>query len=275
VGRLLAFVLQYRMGYRRKVVQDNLLRVFGNLTVQERQGIERGFYRYLGGLLWDLFCSLRRSGIGLAQQIHLENPEVLAQASADHRSLVLLTSHYGNWEWIARRLAAEPSVQFWFVYKPLGRRWAERWLRRSREKQGLVPVPIKEVRPRLKQFFENDSLATPVALYLGADQSPTPHSRWIVGTFLGQRTLMYQGPEELSRAYGLRPVFVGIEPLEGGKYRVRLEEAPQGWELEPSGFLMQWYMDRLSQQIFRAPSYWLWSHRRWKLDGLETQTPTT
>jgi KDO2-lipid IV(A) lauroyltransferase len=86
---------------------------------------------------------------------------------------------------------------------------------------------------------------------------------------------MYQGPEELSRAYGLRPVFVGIEPLEGGKYRVRLEEAPQGWELEPSGFLMQWYMDRLSQQIFRAPSYWLWSHRRWKLDGLETQTPTT
>jgi KDO2-lipid IV(A) lauroyltransferase len=275
VGRLLAFVLQYRMGYRRKVVQDNLLRVFGNLTVQERQGIERGFYRYLGGLLWDLFCSLRRSGIGLAQQIHLENPEVLAQASADHRSLVLLTSHFGNWEWIARRLAAEPSVQIWFVYKPLGRRWAERWLRRWREKQGLVPVPIKEVRPRLKQVFENDSLATPVALYLGADQSPTPHSRWIVGTFLGQRTLMYQGPEELSRAYGLRPVYVGIEPLEGGKYRVRLEEAPQGWELEPSGFLMQWYMDRLSQQIFRAPSYWLWSHRRWKLDGLETQTPTT
>jgi KDO2-lipid IV(A) lauroyltransferase len=275
VGRLLAFVLQYRMGYRRKVVQDNLLRVFGNLTVQERQGIERGFYRYLGGLLWDLFCSLRRSGVGLAQQIHLENPEVLAQASADHRSLVLLTSHFGNWEWIARRLAAEPSVQIWFVYKPLGRRWAERWLRRWREKQGLVPVPIKEVRPRLKQVFENDSLATPVALYLGADQSPTPHSRWIVGTFLGQRTLMYQGPEELSRAYGLRPVYVGIEPLEGGKYRVRLEEAPQGWEQEPSGFLMQWYMDRLSQQIFRAPSYWLWSHRRWKLDGLETQTPTT
>lgn len=272
---MLAFVLQYRMGYRRKVVQDNLLRVFGAQTVQERQALERGFYRYLGGLLWDLFCSLRRSGIGLAQQIHLENPEVLAQASADHRSLVLLTSHFGNWEWIARRLAAEPSVQIWFVYKPLGRRWAERWLRRWREKQGLVPVPIKEVRPRLKQVFENDSLATPVALYLGADQSPTPHSRWIVGTFLGQRTLMYQGPEELSRAYGLRPVYVGIEPLEGGKYRVRLEEAPQGWEQEPSGFLMQWYMDRLSQQIFRAPSYWLWSHRRWKLDGLETQTPTT
>ncbi|MFZ9499138.1 MAG: lysophospholipid acyltransferase family protein [Bacteroidia bacterium] len=275
MGRLLAFVLQYRLGYRRKVVQNNLLRVFGEKTVQERQAIERGFYRYLGGLLWDLLTSLRRSGDDLIHKIQLENPEVLRKASADHRSVVLLTSHFGNWEWIARRLAAERLVQFWFVYKPLGRPWAERWLRRWRERQGLVPVPIKEVRPRLKEFFENDSLATPVALYLGADQSPTPHSRWIVGTFLGQRTLMYQGPEELSRAYGLRPVYVGIEPLEGGKYRVRLEEAPQGWELEPSGFLMQWYMDRLSQQIFRAPSFWLWSHRRWKLEGLETQTPTT
>jgi len=274
VGRLLAFVLQYRLGYRRKVVQNNLLRVFGEKTVQERQAIERGFYRYLGGLLWDLLTSLRRSGDDLIHDIHLENPEVLRKASAEHRSVVLLTSHFGNWEWIARRLAAERLVQFWFVYKPLGRPWAERWLRRWRERQGLVPVPIKEVRPRLKQVFENKAPATPVALYLGADQSPTPHSRWIVGRFLGQRTLMYQGPEELSRAYGLRPVYVGIEPLEGGKYRVQLEEAPQGWELEPSGFLMQWYMDRLSEQIFRTPSFWLWSHRRWKLDGLDHPSPS-
>lgn len=274
MGRLLAFVLQYRLGYRRKVVQNNLLRVFGEKTVQERQAIERGFYRYLGGLLWDLLKSLGRSGDDLIHEIHLENPEVLRKASAEHRSVVLLTSHFGNWEWIARRLAAERLVQFWFVYKPLGRPWAERWLRRWRERQGLVPVPIKEVRPRLKQVFENKAPATPVALYLGADQSPTPHSRWIVGRFLGQRTLMYQGPEELSRAYGLRPVYVGIEPLEGGKYRVQLEEAPQGWELEPSGFLMQWYMDRLSEQIFRTPSFWLWSHRRWKLDGLDHPSPS-
>jgi len=274
VGRLLAFVLQYRLGYRRKVVQNNLLRVFGEKTVQERQAIERGFYRYLGGLLWDLLTSLRRSGDDLIHDIHLENPEVLRKASAEHRSVVLLTSHFGNWEWIARRLAAERLVQFWFVYKPLGRPWAERWLRRWRERQGLVPVPIKEVRPRLKQVFGNKAPATPVALYLGADQSPTSHSRWIVGRFLGQRTLMYQGPEELSRAYGLRPVYVGIEPLESGKYRVRLEEAPQGWELEPSGFLMQWYMDRLSEQIFRTPSFWLLSHRRWKLDGLDHPSPS-
>ena len=275
MGRLLAFVLQYRIGYRRKVVQDNLLRVFGEATVQERQRIERGFYAYLGGLLWDLLRSLKISGDGLANHIQVVNPEVLTQAGNDRRSLVLLTSHYGNWEWIARRLAVDRSFQCWFVYKPLGRPWAERWLRRWRERQGLVPVPIKEVRTKLRQAFENGPHYPPIALYLGADQSPTPHSRWIVGTFLGQRTLMYQGPEELSRAYGLKPVFIDIEPLKGGKYKVHLEEAPPRWEEEPSGFLMQWYMDRLSLQIHRSPSHWLWSHRRWKLDGLATQVPAS
>ena len=276
VLRPLLFVVLYQLvGYRKKVVLLNLTRSFPSETPAQIKEKAKAFYWHLSTVFIEAVKNLSFSADALRSRITYTNPALIHELHAKGKNILLVGGHYGNWEWIARRLAAEPSIQFWFVYKPLGRPWAERWLRRWRERQGLVPVPIKEVRPRLKQFFENDSLATPVALYLGADQSPTPHSRWIVGTFLGQRTLMYQGPEELSRAYGLRPVFVGIEPLEGGKYRVRLEEAPQGWELEPSGFLMQWYMDRLSQQIFRAPSYWLWSHRRWKLDGLETQTPTT
>ena len=35
------------------------------------------------------------------------------------------------------------------------------------------------------------------------------------------------------------------------------------------------HVQMLEDIIRHEPAYWLWSHRRWKLDGLETQTPTT
>lgn len=272
--RLLAYALRYVVAYRRKVVRSNLHRVFSNRSPQERNKIEGDFYRYLGGLIWDLLKSLRWSSQRLLNRIDLVNPELIEQIGRDGHSMVLLTSHYGNWEWIARRLAAFRAFQFWFVYKPVGWARAERWLRQWRERQGLVPVPIKAVRTQLEQAFQDGRPAQPLALYLGADQTPTAHSRWIVGDFLGQRSIMYQGPEELCRNYPLIPVFVGIEPLGQGSYRVRFEEAPSNWILQPHGFLMQWYMERLTQQIYRHPSYWLWTHRRWKHDHLAKQTKT-
>ncbi|MFZ9968326.1 MAG: lysophospholipid acyltransferase family protein [Bacteroidia bacterium] len=273
--RLLAYVLRYVVAYRRKVVRSNLQRVFDNRSHQERYKIEGDFYRYLGGLIWDLLKSLRWSSQRLLNRIDLVNPELIEQIGRDGHSMVLLTSHYGNWEWIARRLATFHSFQFWFVYKPVGWARAERWLRQWRERQGLVPVPIKAVRTQLGQAFQDGRPAQPLALYLGADQTPTAHSRWIVGDFLGQRSIMYQGPEELCRTYPLIPVFVGIEPLGQGSYRVRFEEAPSNWVLQPHGFLMQWYMERLTQQIYRHPSYWLWTHRRWKHDQLAKQSKTS
>jgi KDO2-lipid IV(A) lauroyltransferase len=273
--RLLAYALRYVVAYRRKVVRSNLHRVFSNHSPQERNKIEGDFYRYLGGLIWDLLKSLRWSSQRLLNRIDLVNPELIEQIGRDGHSMVLLTSHYGNWEWIARRLAAFRAFQFWFVYKPVGWARAEQWLRQWRERQGLFPVPIKAVRTQLEQAFQDGRPAQPLALYLGADQTPTAHSRWIVGDFLGQRSIMYQGPEELCRNYPLIPVFVGIEPLGQGSYRVRFEEAPSNWILQPHGFLMQWYMERLTQQIYRHPSYWLWTHRRWKHDQLAKQSMTS
>ncbi|MFM9061234.1 MAG: lysophospholipid acyltransferase family protein [Bacteroidota bacterium] len=270
--RLLAFFLRYKVAYRRKVVRSNLQRVFPNQSPSQRNKIEGDFYRYLGGLIWDLLRSLGWSNQRLKGPIELVNPELLEQIGHDGHSVVLLTSHYGNWEWIARRLASLGAFHFWFVYKPVGWARVEHWLRQWRKRQGLVPIPIKGVRTQLAQAFQDGRPAHPLALYLGADQTPTAHSRWIVGDFLGQRSLMYQGPEELCRTYPLIPVFVGIEPLEQGSYRIRLEEAPSNWILQPHGYLMQWYLDRLTQQINRHPSYWLWTHRRWKHDQLANQT---
>lgn len=260
--------------YRREVVRENLRRVYPNWNRVQLLALERGFYNYLGGLL----CDLVRSSVGAKdlgqKKIQWENPEVLMDLAAQNQSLVLLTSHYGNWEWIAQAMGARFKHRIWFVYKPLQWTAAEDWLRKWRTNRHVVPVALKALRSKLAT--ENLSSSIPLALYLGADQSPTAHSRWIPSFFLGQPTAVYQGPEELCRTYGLTPVRIGIRPLPSrGSYAIRFERPGPNWSEAEHGSLMHWYMNALSQQIHEAPEYWLWTHRRWKLNrelGLDGPT---
>jgi KDO2-lipid IV(A) lauroyltransferase len=227
--------------------------------------LERRFYDYLGGLLWDLIRSSMVAKDRFHKHIHWENPEILVDLANQNKSLVLLTSHYGNWEWIAQAMGSRFSHQIWFVYKPIQWAAAENWLRNWRTKRFVVPVALKTLRSRLAS--ENLSSSLPIALYLGADQSPTAHSRWIPSNFLSQATAVYQGPEELCRTYGLTPVRVGIRPLASrGSYAIRFDRPDYNWSEAEHGSLMHWYMNALSQQIHDAPEYWLWTHRRWKLN---------
>ncbi len=257
------------LGYRLKVVRSNMKRVYPLMGEAELQRMVREFYRYFGNLLWEILFWHNPGPQRLQNWVRFDNPEVLDSLAVEGKGVALLTSHYGNWEWIAWGMASRFRHRLWFVYKPLSRAWMEGLLFRWRSGQGVVPVPIKALRPRLDRVmqapFGSEELP---ALYLGADQSPTAHSRWIQTTLLGQPTLSYQGPEELARRYGLVPVFVRIRPNAKGRgYRVQLVQAPEDWSLQPEGTLMQWYLDALSQQILEAPAYWLWTHRRWKLEA--------
>ncbi|NBV04755.1 MAG: hypothetical protein EBS08_03710, partial [Cytophagia bacterium] len=89
--------------------------------------------------MWDLI----RSSVGakdLGQmKIQWENPEVLMDLAAQNKSLVLLTSHYGNWEWISQAMGLRFPYRIWFVYKPLQWTAAENWLRKWRTNRHVVP----------------------------------------------------------------------------------------------------------------------------------------
>jgi len=265
--KILVFFLRVVWKYRREVVRANLLRVYPNWTNAQRLAVERDFYDFLGGLIWDLIWSSLGSKDFGKHKIHWENPEVMETLASQNQSLVLLTSHYGNWEWIAQAMGSRFEHRLWFVYKPIQWSAGENWLLRWRSKRHVLPIALKELRTCLAA--ELPSPSQPIALYLGADQSPTSLSRWISSNFLDQPTAVYQGPEELCRTYGLTPVWISIRPLvQRGSYAIRFVLPPQDWSKGEHGSLMHWYMASLSKQIYAAPAFWLWTHRRWKLNAV-------
>jgi KDO2-lipid IV(A) lauroyltransferase len=275
--KILGALLRVVWKYRRKVLRANLLRIYPDWTIDRRLQLERRFYEYLGGLLWDLIRSSLADRDYGKDRVHWENPEIMDTLVRRGTSLVLLTSHYGNWEWIAQAMGSRFEHALWFVYKPIQWKAGEKWLLRWRSRRYVVPVALKDLRIRLAAELPS-LLSRPIAVYLGADQSPTARSRWIPTNFLGQPSAVYQGPEELCRTYGLAPVWMHIRPLaHKGSYSVKFVLPKEDWSADKHGSLMHWYMDSLSRQINDAPEYWLWTHRRWKLNrelGLEGTNPT-
>jgi KDO2-lipid IV(A) lauroyltransferase len=60
-------------------------------------------------------------------------------------------------------------------------------------------------------------------------------------------------------------VFVAVERLSRGHYRVTLEPLVGHDEVLPEGAMIDRYAARVEAQIRAHPSDWLWAYRRWKV----------
>ena len=81
----------------------------------------------------------------------------------------------------------------------------------------------------------------------------------------GQDTVFFLGPEAIARAAGCPIVYVAVERLRRGHYRVSMDPLVGHDEDLPEGAMIDRYAARTEAQIRAHPSDWLWAYRRWKV----------
>jgi KDO2-lipid IV(A) lauroyltransferase len=86
--------------YRKKVIDQNLLLAFPNLSSDETKQIRKDFYRYFSDLVVESIKNLTISKKQLLQRMQLENPEILEEIKALDKPILLVAGHYNNWEWL-------------------------------------------------------------------------------------------------------------------------------------------------------------------------------
>lgn len=259
---ILYFIAYHLAGYRRKVVRENLAACFPEKSKQELREIERQYYRHMCDLLIEGAYNLFASPDAIKRRYRLTNRQLVDRYYEQGRTVVLMSAHYGNWEYMVSSLNMQMLHHGIGVGKPLDDKSVAAFITRRRTRYGTQVVDQSDVRQHVAFY---DRYHVPCALMMLSDQSPSnPHkSYWT--QFLGRDTAFLYGAEYFARKYNYPVLYYSVRKVKRGYYEVTFSPLCEKPEEVPQYSIVENYVRRLEQEIQAAPQYWLWSHRRWKL----------
>jgi Kdo2-lipid IVA lauroyltransferase/acyltransferase len=193
-------LLFYVLGYRQKVIRDNLKRCFPSMSAIELHSMNRKFTRHLCDLLLEGIKGWSLKESELRKRYVVTNPEILETSLSQGKSLILAGSHYNNWEWgvvLFNRLFPIPVVG---VYQPISNPYINRYLMKKRAVYGMGLIPAKNA---VKEILQRKH---PYAYMLLNDQSPSKGARPVWLDFFGQKTACLPG-FALIAIHGNMPVY--------------------------------------------------------------------
>lgn len=184
ISDVLFVVLYYVAGYRRKVVQENLLNSFPEKTDAERAQIEKKYFKYLADLMVETIKMISISKKELQRRVVLTNPEIIDRYTKENKSITAVAGHYCNWEWAGLEFSVESRL--FFIYKPLSSKMFDDFFIRVRSRFGGIAVAMKQT---MRTMVAHRKEFT-VTVFAG-DQTPVQTEANYFTTFLNQPTAVF------------------------------------------------------------------------------------
>ncbi|HEV7610876.1 MAG TPA: lysophospholipid acyltransferase family protein [Steroidobacteraceae bacterium] len=254
---LLAF---YVVRHRHLVIQDQIEKVFPDKSGSEREAIHKQFLRNFCDVMVEVLKSVSMSESDMRARVHIVNLEAVRRYLDAGQSVMFVTSHLGNWEWLLHGVTLQLGYPVDAAYKPLHDQWAERLMFSIRSRFGARLVPAKDL---LADFLRRRGIVRAVAM--NADQAPVSTDKRYWTQFLGQDTAFYIGAEQIARATRLPMLYASMRRLRRGYYEVELKPLWDGREVTPPNAVTERYARACELDVLKSPADWLWSYRRWRL----------
>lgn len=253
------FFIYYLIGYRKKVIFQNLRNSFPEKSEREIKSIAQKFYRHFTDLLAEGVKNLSISQKQLLKRVKIEHPELLQRLYNENRSVLLVSGHYNNWELLITSQALLFPHQAVGIGKPLTSKFWDKKLNDLRARNGMRIINNRNVNEKLTEW-KNES----IAILSLSDQSPGDSFKSYWMEFLNQPTAVLFGTELLANEYDMAVVFFHMKKVKRGHYAIEMELITENPHKETYGFITESHTRKLEQIIREKPEYWLWSHKRWK-----------
>lgn len=248
------------MGYRKKVVRENLKNSFPHLKEDELKSIEKKFYKHFADFLVESAKSISISDKSIKERCALTNPEMIHKYHNEGKSVIVLCGHYNNWEYYAVGIAQQMKHKTLAAYKPLKNKFFDKVILNSRQRFGIKMMSMRSIPRYFKSLPPNE----PTMSIMVNDQSPGNPKTAYWNTFLNQETGWMKGAEKLAQKYNHIVLFGCIRKVKRGFYEVTFYPITEDANAEREGFVLDKHAEYLEMVIHENPQYWLWSHKRWK-----------
>jgi len=253
------YVFIYKMiGYRKKVVLQNIASSFPEKTHEEHLQIVSAFYKHLCDLVVESIKVFTISGEQVRQRFKVINPAYIDHFFEKGQSVILAGGHYNNWELFAVAIDEAIKHQAVALYKPLTNKFFDEKMRSSRGKYGLEMISTKAAKA---EFEKEDCLRV---IIFGVDQSPGNPRTCYWSDFLNQDTGMNFGAEKYAKEYNYPVLYGRINKVKRGHYSFEFSNSIDEPQKACHGEITRRIHHLLEKDIIAQPEYWLWSHKRWK-----------
>jgi KDO2-lipid IV(A) lauroyltransferase len=260
IADILYVLTYYLIGYRKKVVFENLQRAFPEKDQKARIKIAKKFYRHLADIVVEDLAMFRMSSKRVKTFVNFHNIELLQEEAYKDRDIITTLGHYGNWEFMVT-LPLFYSLKIVSVYKPLSNKFFDKEVRAMRERFGGDTATMQNT---LRVALQLHKSSERFAMGLLSDQRPQKaHSKYWL-PFLNQETAILPGPDKIARKIDALVIFANIQKTRRGHYDIHLELLTDRPGDLPADEISKMHTKRLEEIIKENPEYWLWSHKRWK-----------
>ena len=276
-GKLFSGFLKNVMHYRRDEIIINLSRSFPDKKYKEIKTIADKFYDHLG----EIFAETMWFG-GQGKQLdkmhaqhvcEVTNMDELRTAFNNSPSIMLITSHFGNWEMLGGMFEFDyktPQVESSFnandicvVYKELRNKFWDEFIGDNRCAVLTDFHGYTESMKVLRYAVEHKDVKR--CYVFPTDQFPYGKAaRYELESFMNQKTYAMTGAISLARKFGMAVYYMSMDKPEKGKYVTTFKKVSDDASQSSVGELTETYYKLLEEDINRRPENYLWSHKRWK-----------
>ncbi|GEQ87229.1 lipid A biosynthesis protein [Patiriisocius marinistellae] len=258
---ILFFFVYHVIGYRKKVVINNLKLVFPQKSTSEINAISKKFFAHFCDIIAETIKSITISEKEIRKRFNVTNIEHLKPYYDANKSILLMAGHYANWEWsgILNRMM---DHQAHAVYKPLRNKQMDAVVKKIRQRFGGVIVSNKLVVPMLYRKKKKD---VKTLTYILSDQSPKDGHYKHRDTFMNIDVPMFTGAEDLAKKLDFAVLYLHVEKVKRGYYAVTFKTIAEHANTMNDFEITRKFYNLLESQIKEVPHLYLWSHKRWKL----------
>ncbi|WP_417857217.1 lysophospholipid acyltransferase family protein [Xanthomarina gelatinilytica] len=255
------YILIYHIiGYRKKTVKENLHLVFPDKSNKEIKTITKTFYHHLCDMIVESIKSMTISEAEMKKRFVIKNVDQILELEKENKSIVLMCGHYASWEWIFI-LQRYINHKGYAIYKRLANKYFDALVKRIRAKYNSYLITTKETFTVLMAAKKKGELTING---FAADQSPKHDKAFHWQEFMNIKVPVHTGAELLAKKLDMAVVFLKVKKLKRGYYEATIETITKTPREYKDYDITDIFLKRLEAQIYEAPEYYLWTHKRWK-----------
>ncbi len=255
------YVLVYHIiGYRKKTVRENIALAFPNLLDKERLVIEKKSFHHLCDMFLEMAKTMTISRKEIDKRFVFTNMQTYLDLEKKGKSIALLIAHYGSYEW---SISMNHHINFlgFGIYKKIANKYFDKLVRDIRSKFKAQLITTKETKSTIEDNMKNGILGV---YGFVSDQTPRRSDTMHWYSFLGIETPIHIGAEILAKRYDMNVVYLKVRKVKRGYYEATYEVLSEEVQSVPNYKISEEFMHKVEQQIYEAPEFYLWTHKRWK-----------